>query len=933
MNTRSLVLAGALAGFVVLISSGTASAIPRDNCPPGAVWNVAAGSCKKKALRPQEKFDRANDDIEGRGKAPDPKRGVTLLEDACTRDSHTESCNLLGFLYTRGRIVPKDDKKAMDYYVKSCNLKDVQGCFYIGDLAYRTGAYPASRAAFVKTCDMGGGVACTRGAELLEDGTGGAKDEPKALAMYKRSMEILAPLCPGDGPACFIVGFLHENAKGTAKDATKALVAYRAGCTAGSGNACMSLASGLDKGLGGKVDTDGANVAYEKACNDFDNSEACQKISERLGMAKQDLDRAFKMAKRACDLDPKYCGTAAEFYRLGFGMAAADQVTATRYYKQACENGELGWCQRFGERAHDGLGMTADFAASQAALERACQGGYGESCDVAAGYVQEAGKDYARAATLANQGCDAKWPTSCWRAGVLAESGKGGTASPEKALAYFEKGCGMNSPASCDSLGDAYREGKGTPKDPQKAIVAYKKGCEGNEDKMSAPACKSWGTMAYFGEAGAKDLKLALSALSRACEYGEAGTCEYLMSLNAEAGGKRDDVAKPMLASCKAEHEDACVAYGNMFVISQSETDRRTAYETFVASCGRKHDAACLRQADLLQWGIGVTKNLEKAEQLYRPRCEGGSSPQACFGLGQIQELNGKQEDAQRLYLRACEGDYSDACSQIGFRYYTAKGVRWDIAAAVKYFNKACDLGSLQGCSNSAYVYRWGTGAKVDHKKAFELYDKSCKPTFTGPCDGLGHYLATGEGGTKVDKKRAEQVYRSACDGSEESTPEACLGLAELLDSQKGSLGEIARFRTMAFDRATEKAKDNPSHQYLLGTFYASGMATVKDEKAALGWYTKACEGFDPLGCIAAGKALRQTGKQDDAERARVYLERACAAGVDEGCTLGASKARGPAAAGRGQGCCGGEVAPGGQAGFALVIFALVMRRRSRYPR
>ncbi len=927
MTPRSLVVA-----LGCLLVPTLAHAIPRDSCPAGSVWSLSAGSCIKKKpapkLSPQEKFDRANDDIEGRGKSPDPKRGVALLDEACST-GHTESCTLLGFLYTRGRVVVKDDKKAMDHFVKSCNLKDLQGCFYIGDLAYRTGKHPAARAAFQKACDMGGGVACTRGAELLEDGTGGPKDEPKALALYKRSMEILAPLCPatgsGDGPACFIVGFLHENAKATPKDPAKALAAYRTGCTAGSGNACMNLANGLDKGLGGKVDTTGANQAYDKACNDFDNSEACQKISERLGMAKQDLDRAFKMAKRACDLDPRYCGTAGEFSRLGFGMAAPDQVTATRYYKQSCENGELGWCQRFGERAHDGIGMTADYAASQAALDRACQSGYGESCEVAAKYVQDAGKDFPRAMVLANLGCQHKWPTSCWRSGILTASGNAGPASPEQAFTFFERGCALSSPASCDELGNSYREGKGTAKNPQKALAAYKRGCEGNDDALSSPSCKSLGTMEYFGEAGPKDVKAALVALSRACEYGEAGTCDYLISLNAEAGGKRDDVAKPMLASCKKQNEDACVAYGNMLAASETETDRRAAYESFQQSCERKHDAACLRQADLLQSGWGITKSVEKAEALYRPRCDAGSA-QACFGVGQLLEVAGKQEEAQRLYLRSCEGEFASACSQLGYRFYVAQGARWDLASSVKYVTKACELGSMDGCSNAAYVYRHGTGAPIDHKKAFELYTKACSAMFTSPCDGLGHYLATGEGGAKVDKKRAEEVLRWGCNGGDDSSPEACLGLAELLESKQGSPAEIARLRTTAFTRATEKAKDNPSQQYLLGTFYASGMATVKDPVQALVWFTKACEGFDPLGCIAAGKALRATGKQEDAERARVYLERACAAGVDDGCTLG--KAKGPNAVRGGQGCCGGEVAPGAHGGLALVIFALVMRRR-----
>jgi TPR repeat protein len=123
-----------------------------------------------------------------------------------------------------------------------------------------------------------------------------------------------------------------------------------------------------------------------------------------------------------------------------------------------------------------------------------------------------------------------------------------------------------------------------------------------------------------------------------------------------------------------------------------------------------------------------------------------------------------------------------------------------------------------------------------------------------------------------------------SCIDNEFHHPETCTTLASLLEQNKGSHAEIARLRNSALTRATELAKENPSYMYLLGTLYRDGIATVKDPVKATEWFVKACEGFDPVGCISAATALRATKKKDDAERARVYFERACAAGIDDGC-------------------------------------------------
>src|SRR5690606_27058245 len=121
------------------------------------------------------------------------------------------------------------------------------------------------------------------------------------------------------------------------------------------------------------------------------------------------------------------------------------------------------------------------------------------------------------------------------------------------------------------------------------------------------------------------------------------------------------------------------------------------AYEAFVASCGRKHEDACVRQADLLAGGFGITKDVAKAEQLYRTRCDAGSAP-ACFGMGRMYADDKKHDEAMRMMNRACDGGAREACSYVGFMYYTAQGARWDVALAAKFFIRACELGSNTGC-------------------------------------------------------------------------------------------------------------------------------------------------------------------------------------------------------------------------------------------
>ena len=90
----------------------------------------------------------------------------------------------------------------------------------------------------------------------------------------------------------------------------------------------------------------------------------------------------------------------------------------------------------------------------------------------------------------------------------------------------------------------------------------------------------------------------------------------------------------------------------------------------------------------------------------------------------------------------------------------------------------------------------------------------------------------------------------------------------------------------------------------------------VRDYGEALDVIAKACDGYDPMGCLAAGTAFASRDGADNRDRAKLYFERACGAGVEAGCQRLAGKNPGQVSS-KGCGGCGTD---GGRSGNALVL-------------
>lgn len=918
---------------VVVMMGGVARGDVAKKCkdPAHYVFTQTQGCIKRPPARqktPQESYVNGLDAVEA-----DPKRAFALFEAACTA-KFAPACVQLGLLYQsgRGRAVAKDRDKANALFERGCELGDGVACQKRASAALDTHEPEVARGWFDKGCAKDDGVACGYLALMLDHGYGGDKNPADAKAKYEKANRVMQ--CPGNGMACYMRGYFLDEGLGVTADPAAALAAYRQACNESWASGCVDAAKKLDRA---KADPKAAIELYVKAC-ELENADACTTAAGRLSDLDPKATYPVELAERGCNLNSRECGTLGHMYRLGRGMPQPDQQKATQIFKSACDAGDHWVCVTYAQRLHDGIGTAdakPDLATAVAILEGACKAEEGAACAKASEWAIAKKTEDAKAFQLADRACTLKHPRGCYLAAWLVRRerrGGGLGGDPKKdALAIALKGCELKSGSACNEAGEL----QGELGDQAAAVASFRAGCDASEDQ-TGDSCQALAVYLANGKAGAKDLKGAHAAAIKLCPLDES-RCPWV-------AGTTEDPADIKLALdelmplCERGHQAVCHALG-LTLQKGTLDDKARAFALFGAGCKAKHAPACLAEGDALRTGTGTGAgpDLAKADALFGKLCDDRDA-EGCFQVAfDHRDTDGKV--ALEYGDRACTLGHAEGCNLAGFLHYTAKHpIPWDITAAFRYYTKACDLGSSSACGNLGEVYRFGLGAPPDPAKAHALYKKSCEAESQYGCAGYAHYLATGEGGATRDGKRAETLWRASC---EAESIEACSELATLLETQHGSAQEISRLRLRAFSLAEKQAPTNPEYMYWLGTFYRDGVATMKQPAKALELFGKACDSFDPFGCLAAGHQLLASHTAEDRERAHLYFQRACAAGVEDGCAglkeaegahAGAGSATPPQAIHPRGGCCHGEVAPGSGAGAgvlaAAVALALARRRR-----
>jgi TPR repeat protein len=165
-----------------------------------------------------------------------------LPSDAACDGGDAKACMALG-----AQVEKKDLQKAVDYYVKACDLKLDKGC-------------TATRALRQKGCDQ------------------------------------------NDGPLCNDLGSAWSEGKygTTGVDHVKAKAFYEKACKLGNGIGCFNLGNVYRVGEGMKPDPEAAKTWFAKSC-DMDTAKGCTELAIMLYEA-HDAGKALELMEKACKL-------------------------------------------------------------------------------------------------------------------------------------------------------------------------------------------------------------------------------------------------------------------------------------------------------------------------------------------------------------------------------------------------------------------------------------------------------------------------------------------------------------------------------------------------------------------------------------------------------------------------------------------------------
>jgi TPR repeat protein len=106
-----------------------------------------------------------------------------------------------GLLYERGKVVPRDDGRAVHYSGRACDAGHLAGCATRGCMIAEGLGVPKdeARAATIcaEACEAGGSIACSNLGVLYAHGRGVPKDQARAVELYGRACDFGSPAgCP-----------------------------------------------------------------------------------------------------------------------------------------------------------------------------------------------------------------------------------------------------------------------------------------------------------------------------------------------------------------------------------------------------------------------------------------------------------------------------------------------------------------------------------------------------------------------------------------------------------------------------------------------------------------------------------------------------------------------------------------------------------------
>ena len=373
----------------------------------------------------------------------------------------------------------------------------------------------------------------------------------------------------------------------------------------------------------------------------IDPSESCNITGYNYQYGKgieRDIHKARLFYEKSCEQgNSQGCTNLGHIFAVGNGVPR-NAIRAVNLYEKGCRDGNQLSCTHLGEMYFNGAGLDQNDDKAVALVKTACDASIPEACDLLGWFhIEGIGGQInsARGFTQFKQFCNDDHAYSCDSLGLSYANGIGTSVNIKKAEASFRKGCDADYPDACNSLGNYYN-GVGinifdsfTPR-PQKAKTFYQKAC----DLGSSGGCVNLGI--FYIQNGMEDFVRSknnnqflkgMGILDNACFAGNGEGCNRLGFIHGGGLVVPQDIALSWVykeKACQLEFPKACVAVGRAYLkgINGFEKNEIKAVELFDYACHEGAYQGCLELSDMYREGLGVTKDLKKADRYYQVACK-----------------------------------------------------------------------------------------------------------------------------------------------------------------------------------------------------------------------------------------------------------------------------------------------------------------------
>jgi TPR repeat protein len=342
----------------------------------------------------------------------------------------------------------------------------------------------------------------------------------------------------------------------------------------------------------------------------------------------------------------------------------------------AAECGQAGGyssCENLADQNLKGTGIPASPHMTAYYLLQACKYGTYEMCEYAYGMAETRPESVYIRGEAAQILCLKSNHNYCVVAFSLFSNPDKPTYIPQLVSQSLEVGCAKGNALSCSRLGpwyDDYNPPQGVAPDLNKALYGYSQAClveSGSDPELDDEDLAS---MCYFTykygldlQSGPDDQDKAEDAFIRSCQFGNAETCETVMSSFFHGiNGVRQDDGKAAMASeraCDLGVSSGCNFVGHSFL---KDEDYATALTYYGPSCESSPDLQTCMGALTAAYYATSPKDASTT-QYAELACEEGNG-WACFTYGYNTfwlSSNGNLP----IFQKSCDLGYQDGCAEV----------------------------------------------------------------------------------------------------------------------------------------------------------------------------------------------------------------------------------------------------------------------------